>query len=192
MNLIYALGSCLLVSAALSSCSLVGDAVDISSRRAKQVPAGAVIQGTGFSVGAPTGGLYPAKNVPLKGAVAFRPVEPLFDGQVFFVTPFSPKTGTDLKQVLHEWAQVPAQKGLAVTVTEQKSVTYQGRPAIEALVEVHGVGHGQVAAILVVKGSSGFIVLNSGENYHSQSDKANKVRVSKNGLTKLKAYTRVY
>jgi hypothetical protein len=177
--------SFLIVPWLLASCSLVGDAVDISERRSNQLAKGAKVEGEGFSVRVPDSGLYPKKDFPLRGGITFRPTEPMFDGQVYFVTPF-PFAAEDTHQALNAWNQIPRSKGSQVNVLKERKVTFQGFKATEATVEVPQSKGGQIAAVLVVKRSRDFLILTRGEFYRFPSDRARMLRVCTEGLVELK------
>ncbi len=175
----------------LPSCSLVGDAVDITNRRSREVSKGTSIGGIGFTVKAPEEGLYPIPNTPGKGGVTFRPTEPMFDGLVYFVTPFPQSKATTVREALIEWNQIPAAKGVQVKIIGQKETQYRRYPAIEALVEVPQNNGGQIASILIVRSPAGFFVLNRGDVFYQPQDRTRAIERCKAGLNLLKASTTI-
>ena len=175
----------------LSSCSLVGDAVDISSRRSKELSSNEVLEGAGFQARSPTSGLYPVRNLPFKGAITFRPIEPLLDGMVYFVTPFSSHAPT-FQQAISEWNSIPARKGYKVTILEQKRTTYGDFAALEAITQVDQGSGGQIAAILIVGKPGRYFVLHRGDNFYYAKEKSTLIVRCKAGLQKLKTATKIY
>lgn len=147
----------------LTSCSLLFDAADITMRRSREVAEGTVIAGDGFTVGCPARGLYPAKDVPTRGGVVFRPVEPLADGEVFFVTPFQSSSAQTSDQALVEWNSRTAKKGRVLAVIRQQKTTFAGLPATRAVMNITENRRDQIAVFLVVKRASDFLILARGD-----------------------------
>ncbi|MGJ8673857.1 hypothetical protein [Rubritalea sp.] len=175
----------------LSGCSLVGDAVDISSRRAQEVPLGAITHGDGFSVSAPEPYLYPKANSPTPGGVTFRPTEPMSDGMVYFVTPFSTQAANP-SAALDHWNMIPERRGIKVTTSHRRNTTFQGMPAHEAVLDVpRSSSGGNISVVVVVKRDSDYLILNRGENYYIPSMKSDRLKLCQKGIVKLKASTKI-
>jgi len=164
--------------------------VDITNRQSKELTGEETLTGAGFQVRSPGFGLYPVKNLPRRGAITFRPTEPMLDGMVYFVTPF-PSTASTYEQALAEWNSIPATKGFKVSTVEQRSTTFKGSAAREALIQVDQGSGGQIAAILIVGRPGNYFILNRGDRFSRPNERANVIRRCKTGLQKLKAVTQI-
>jgi hypothetical protein len=175
----------------LASCSVVQDAVDVSTRQAKQVPIGTVIEGDGFKVKTPDSGMYPKLDYPTRGGITFRPVQPVRDGMAYFVTPFESSAPTPAL-AMDDWNKRPERKGLKAYTTERKNTVFEGRPAHEAVVDVPvSDDKGNIAVILVVKRARDYLILTRGESYQSSEMKPVQLGVCRKGLSKLQRATTI-
>lgn len=175
----------------LASCSVMHDAVDLSTRQAKQVPIGTVIEGDGFEVKTPDSGLYLKLDYPTRGGITFRPVQPVRDGKAYFVTPFESSAPTPAL-AMNEWNRRPERKGLKAYPSERSNTMIEGRPAHEAVVDVPvSDDKGNIAVILVVKRATDYLILTRGENYHSSEIKPAQLELCRKGLAKLKRSTTI-
>ena len=181
-----------MLCAMLSGCSLVGDAVDITSRRSKELKAGMVVSGKGFSIVAPEPGLFPKTNFPTSGGITLRPIEPMLDGKVFFVAPFDNQS-LDPSTALDRWNQIPErQRGVTVSASNRRNTVFQGLPAHEAVVDVPRTSSsGSVALVLVIKRGADFLILHSGENYYTQRMKGRRLEACRRAMAKLKTATTI-
>jgi len=174
---------------ALNSCSLIIEAVDISVRRSRELGESAVITADGFTLRPPQASLYPKKNFPTPGGVTLGPTDTFRDGLVYFVTPFQSATARSTNEAMDEWNGRPGRKGIAVKVIEKKETSYVGRKATLAVVDIPRGRGGQVAAILVVKQGSGFLILCAGDVYYFPQARDRTLARNKKALENLMKVT---
>lgn len=182
---ITSLKACLAGVLFLSSCSLLFEAVDITSRRANKVENGELVEGDGFVIKCPQAGLYLARTPPTPGGVVFRPVEPLADGLVFFVTPFHAPTARSLSEALSLWNARVVKRGMTVQVLRTEQTSFAGRQALRAEMELPRGQFGNVSSTLIVRRDSDYLILCCGESYFGPAQREMSLKQTVRDLAKL-------
>jgi len=174
----------------LGSCSLIFEAADISIRRSKEVSSTEQLQGDGFTLRPPEAGLYPIRDLPLKGGLTLRPTETIRDGLVYSVSPFKSSAATT-GAAAREWLAIWTKSGASVDVLETTSRTFAGRQATRCLVEIRKGREQHFAMFLAVKRDQDFLMLFHGNGNRWNHSRDRMIAACRKDFQKLLDATRL-
>ena len=174
----------LLVCAALSGCSVVGERVRNAVEEGTTVPAGSVVAGDGFSVRSPESGLLVVRNEPRRGFLSLRNTsrEMFLGGGSYNVYPFvldPPPSSLRDAWYAHTYSQFSAEGRATYHILTERTGTWRGQPAYfqTAYAQQSPYGGGVIAVTCVIqRGNRYYWVVRSVSVLNNQPETISRAR----------------